>query len=264
VTVSEEPRRASTDRGDSGAGPGAGLDAGLLRSAVRRDIVDTLANLPEPQRSEGLSARELGGLVGLHVTTVRFHLTQLIEGGLITSRSERSSGVGRPTKRYLVAPGSLGRLPGESYRLLATLLTQTFGAQDEDGRPLGPEDAGAAWARTHTDAPVPLGPARTPGEWLSIIGRLVDTLRVWGYSPDVRTENAGRTARIDLFNCPFIDLARSCPEVACGIHRGLIRGTLEALGEPEPEISLEPFVGPTHCLAHVTTRADFAPRGGNS
>lgn len=87
---------------------------------------------------------------------------------------------------------------------------------------------------------------------------------MWGYTPSVRTEDTGRTARIDLLGCPFIDLAKAHPEVACGIHRGLIRGSLEVLGEHDTEITLEPFVGPTHCLAHVTTRADFAPRGGNS
>ncbi|WEV79537.1 helix-turn-helix domain-containing protein [Janibacter cremeus] len=255
MTVSEESTRGSTGSGDTGAG--------LLRSAVRREIVATLANLPGPQRTEGLSARELGDLVGLHVTTVRFHLAQLVEGGLLTSRSVRTAGAGRPTKKYLVAPGSLDR-PLEAYRLLATLLTETFGATDADGRPLDPEQVGISWAREHVPHPEDPAPARTAGEWLSTVGRLVDTLRVWGYTPSVRTEDTGRTARIDLLGCPFIDLAKAHPEVACGIHRGLIRGTLEVLGERDTDITLEPFAVPTHCLAHVTTRADFAPRGGNS
>nr|WP_221935685.1 helix-turn-helix domain-containing protein [Janibacter cremeus] len=236
----------------------------MLRSAVRRDIVDTLANLPGPQRTEGLSARELGDLVGLHVTTVRFHLTQLVEGGLLTSRSVRTPGAGRPTKKYVVAAGSLDRLPLQAYRLLATLLTETFDARHADGRHLGPEEVGIAWAQEHVAHPDAPAPARTAGEWSSTVGRLVDTLRVWGYTPSVRTEDSGRTARIDLVDCPFIQLARAHPEVACGIHRGLIRGTLDVLGERDAEVSLEPFVGPTHCLAHVTTRADFAPSGGNS
>lgn len=256
MTVSEESTRGSTGSGDPGAG--------LLRSAVRRDIVDTLANLPGQQRTEGLSARELGDLVGLHVTTVRFHLAQLVEGGLLTSRSERTAGAGRPTKKYLVTPGSLDRRPLEAYRLMATLLTEAFGATDEEGRPLDPEAVGVRWAWEHVSRPEDTTPARTAGEWLSTIGRLVDTLRVWGYTPSVRTEDTGRTARIDLFGCPFIDLARAHPAVACGIHRGLIHGTLEVLGERDTEVTLEPFVGPTHCLAHVTTRADFAPSGGNS
>lgn len=257
VIVSEE----ST----GGSAPSSRSGVGLLRSSVRRDIVDTLANLPARQRPHGLSARELGDLVGLHVTTVRFHLTQLIEAGLLTSRSERTSGAGRPTKKYVIAPGSFERLPDElSQRLLAALLTETFTARTEDGDPLTPEEVGAAWAQRHVDAVPGADAARTAGARLSSIGRMIDVLQQWGYTPDVRTENAGRTARIDLVGCPFIDLARSHPEVVCGIHRGLMRGTLDVLGERDAELSLEPFVDDDHCLAHVTTRTSFAARGGTS
>lgn len=256
MTVSEEFTRGGTGSGDPGAG--------LLRSAVRRDIVDTLANLPGQQRAEGLSARELGDLVGLHVTTVRFHVTRLIEAGLLTSRSERTPGAGRPTKKYLVSPGSLTGLPDDAHRRLAALLTETFGACGADGQPLDAESVGVEWARQHVPRPEDPAPSRTAGEWLGSVGVLVDTLRTWGYTPEVRTEDPGRTARIGLVDCPFIDLARSHPAVTCGIHRGLLRGTLAVLGEDDVEVSLEPFVGPNHCLAHVTTRADFAPRGGTS
>lgn len=257
MTVSEESTRGGPPAGASGAG--------LLRSAVRRDIVDTLANLPGPRRLEGLSARELGELVGLHVTTVRFHLTQLIEGGILTTHAVRSPGAGRPTKKYLVAPGSLEQVPdAQSHRLLATLLAETFHVRHDDGRALTPEEVGAAWARRHVGTDPGARPARTAGEWLSAVGRMIDVLQEWGYTPNLRTDNSGRTVRIDLVGCPFLSLARTQPEVVCGIHRGLMRGTLDAFGEHDAELSLEPFVDQHHCLAHVTTRATFAPRGGNS
>jgi hypothetical protein len=43
----------------------------------------------------------------------------------------------------------------------------------------------------------------------------------------------------------------------CGVHRGLLRGTLESLGEHETEVSLRPLVEPRVCLATVRTRAAF-------
>ena len=55
----------------------------------------------------------------------------------------------------------------------------------------------------------------------------------------------------------FLDLARNNPAVVCGIHRGLIAGSLERLGENGARVSLEPFVGPTTCLAHITTTTPF-------
>lgn len=257
VSVSEESSRGRAPAGTSGAG--------LLRSAVRRDILDTLADLPDEQRSEGLSAAQLGDLVGLHVTTVRFHLTQLVEGGLLTAHSVRSPGAGRPTKKYRVATSPLEQLPdAQAHRMLASLLTGAFGAHDAERRPLTPEEVGLAWAHEHVDRDPPPRRARTPGEWLTSVGRMIDVLHTWGYTPSLRTEDSGRTVRIDLVDCPFLPLARSHPEVVCGIHRGLMRGTLDAFGETDAELSLEPFVDESRCRAHITTRSSFAPRGGTS
>lgn len=249
--------------------PSDETSAGLLRSAVRRDIVDTLANLPLDRREVGLSAKELGELVGLHVTTVRFHLDQLVAAGLLTSHFVRSRGAGRPSKKYVVASGALtGTSDEESYETLAGLLAEMFVEQAEDGSRLTPEQAGAAWAHRHApdrlDESSHLPQARTAGAWLSKVGLMIDVLRDWGYTPNLRTEDSGRTAEVELARCPFISLAHTNPEVVCGVHRGLMRGTLEIFGETEVELSLEPFVEPHRCLAHVTTRADFAPRGGNS
>ncbi|WP_245634745.1 helix-turn-helix transcriptional regulator [Janibacter terrae] len=241
----------------------------LLDSTVRRDLVETLAALPAGRREEGLTAQELGELAGLHVTTVRFHLERLVAGGLLTTHSVRTRGVGRPRKKYAIAREGLpAPQRDEAFVRLAELLAETFTARTEDGSPLTPEQAGAAWAHEHAarllgDRP-PTGPATSPGAWLATVGRMIDVLRDWGYTPDLRTSAEGRTADIDIIGCPFIELARSRPEVVCAVHRGLMRGTLEVLGEPGAELELTPFATPTRCTAHVTTRTPFAPRGGTA
>lgn len=258
-------------------GPGVGASegtepadtgAGLLRSAVRRDIVDTLANLPLGQRDDGLTAQELGELVGLHVTTVRFHLDRLVASGLVDSHSVRTAGAGRPSKQYVVAPGSFGTFESDSHAALAALLAETWAARSADGQPLTPEQAGALWAHSRAAdllARIPsTQSAATAGDWLGKVGLMIDVLRAWGYTPSVRTHDEGRTADIDVVDCPFLELAREQPEVVCGVHRGLMRGTLEILGERDAELSLTPFVEPTLCTAHVTTRTPFAPRGAIS
>lgn len=240
---------------------------GLLRSAVRRDIVDTLANLPDDLRAEGLTAREIGERVALHASTVRFHLDQLVAAGLLTSHFVRSLGAGRPSKKYAVAQGSLEHPEAnEHYAALAGLLAEMFTERGPDDTPLSPEQAGAAWAHRHApdllDVAPSTQPARTAGAWLSKVGLMIDLLRDWGYTPNLRTEDGGRTAEVDLVACPFLPLARTNPEVVCAVHRGLMRGTLEVFGEDDVELSLTPFVEPTRCLAHMTTRTPFAPTRG--
>lgn len=267
ITLGASGASSSVGVGPDGSGPG------LLRSAVRRDIVDTLTHLPGEQRDEGLTAQELGDRVGLHVTTIRFHLDRLLQAGLVDSHSVRSPGAGRPSKRYSAtrtARGSAGdRTPAEdSWTALATLLAEGLVTRGDDGEPPTPEQIGAAWAHTHaaelTEHAETTRPTTTPGAWSDTVALTLDVLRAWGYTSSARTDDAARTADVDIIGCPFLELARERPEVVCEVHRGLVRGTLEVLGEPDVEVGLTPFAEPTRCTSRIAPRIPVTPRGGTS
>jgi predicted ArsR family transcriptional regulator len=246
---------------------GSGL--AVLGSTIRRQIVDTLANLPtvvDPatgsiRPAAGLSAQELAEQFGLHVTTMRFHLDQLVGAGLLTSHFQRREGAGRPRKLYAVERGSLEAVaPDHAYRMLSELLVESF-RSDEHGRPLSPDEAGARWGRRRAAEEgielIDRIPARTAGQWLGKIGQMVDLLKEWGYTPEVSTSNGGRTARVALHDCPFLPLAQENTAVVCGIHRGLIRGVMESLGEASTDVGLTPFVTPHLCVASLTATTPF-------
>ncbi|WP_377640811.1 helix-turn-helix transcriptional regulator [Oryzobacter terrae] len=234
--------------------------ADLLASPVRRRLVDALSEVGPGPRGGPRTAAELADVVGLHVTTVRFHLDRLVAAGLVTTDFRRQ-GAGRPRKVYGVVAQAVedvsGRTEVASLRLLSGLLARTL----EPGRAghATPAEVGRQWALDHVPVEADARPAESPGRWLSKLGRVVDVLRTWGYSPEVATSDGGRTADITLSGCPFLDLARDNEAVVCGIHRGLIAGSLERLGEAGAHVSLEPFVGPTTCRAHVTTTTPFLP-----
>lgn len=240
----------------------------LLASSVRRDIVDILSNLPResrerglPARSEGLTASELGERLGLHLTTVRFHVDQLVDAGILLATDVRE-GVGRPRRRYAVSPGPVAEVERpDAYRVLAELLTETMSDQLTEGVPITAEDAGERWVRRHADEILPAAisrePARTSGEFLAKIGGLVNMLEWWGYRTKVRTTESGRSADIELAHCPVRALADSHPGVACAVHRGLVRATMTSMGEPDVDIGLTPLVDSGLCIARVTSSTDF-------
>jgi predicted ArsR family transcriptional regulator len=242
----------------------AGPTHALLTSPVRRRILEVLesAEQGDPDRlgREGLTASQLAKQLSLHVTTVRFHLDQLVAAGLLETSFHKHIGAGRPRKVYArVAPPRPQVSSRDSLRLLTTLLTEAFAAQDADGAPLSPEEAGRRWAEEH----VPAGdgqPAATAGQWIAKLGRTIDVLSAWGYEPELAADGAGRDARIELTHCPFRELARANTEVVCGIHRGLIAGTMSRLGEPRTEVDLFPFADGHRCIAHIhgTTEHDGA------
>jgi predicted ArsR family transcriptional regulator len=220
MTAILQNRRTSMSEGPSPA-------AALLASPVRRRLVEALRQGP----GAGRSAAQLADVVGLHVTTVRFHLDQLAAAGVVGSSVERREGAGRPRKVYALAPG---------------------GSREPRA------EVGRRWALEHVPvAGADERPADTAGRWLGKLAQMVDVLEQWGYTPEVATSAGGRVADITLSHCPFLDLARENSEVVCGIHRGLIAGSLERLGESATHVTLEPFAGPTTCVAHVSTTAPF-------
>ncbi|MGB3185865.1 MAG: helix-turn-helix domain-containing protein [Ornithinimicrobium sp.] len=254
--------------------------AALLTSTVRRRIMDHLFGLswvPDEDgsstRRTGLSAAELGELLGLHTTTVRFHLDQLVTAGLVESRFVPQDGAGRPRKTYFAVEGRLDPdPPAGPYAVLAELLTAALDPSEQAR--LSPEEAGIRWVERRTGSPAqasspstggqppPAPPAaRTPGAWLGRVGEVIDLLNEWGYTPQLSTDQGGRVVDVTLHDCPFLDLARTHPEVVCGVHRGLLRGALTHVGETEAEISLRPFVSERTCLATLSSRTPFTPTG---
>lgn len=232
------------------------MGVGLLMSPVRRALVDLLSeHEADPGLPAGMTAAQLATELELHVSTVRFHADQLVNAGLLETEFTSVFGVGRPRKIYSVAQGSFtdGR-DAEALKKLTALLAETFTSGAT------PREVGRQWAEENVQ-PADAPPASTPGEWLGKVGRMVDVLEEWGYTPELTTSDAGRTARVDLHHCPFIDLARSAPAVVCGVHRGIIDGAMHQLGEGDVFVSLEPFIGPDLCQAHITTRAPFRGRG---
>lgn len=224
------------------------MDNPLLDSAVRRRFVDELS--AEPGRA--LTAAQLAEIGGVHTSTARFHLDQLVAAQVLATSYERR-GVGRPRKVYSM-PGTTMETSierhNQSLQLLSGLLVDMLGSKD--GAPARtPEQAGEEWARDHLQTDASTTPSRTPGEWLSKIGGLTDVLHEWGYTPQISTGADRESADVRLSHCPFRDLAKANPTVVCGIHRGLMRGAMAKLGETDTDVELRPFQEGETCIAHL-------------
>jgi predicted ArsR family transcriptional regulator len=186
-----------------------------------------------------MGVRELAEAVGLHPNTVRQHLDQLVEAGLAVRDTAPPIGRGRPALRYAAEPGSDEPDP-VAYRALAGVLAEQVARLPEGVRVA--LAAGERWGRALVLEATDSAPRTNP------IGRLVELLDAAGFAPEAPLTDDGP---IQMRHCPFGTLVRGQGEVVCGVHLGLIRGALRELGAPFGAISLEPFVTPALCLAHL-------------
>ena len=228
-------------------------------------------------RDGAVDAAELAAQIGLHVTTVRFHLDALCDEGVIVRTRMNRPGAGRPRTGYVAVEERL------DYRVLAEVLAVELG-QTVETRARRAQRAGQKWAGRITalkDANV--DPAGVPSDEddddpldraalhatdvftrMGFAAELASAVEpVAPPASDDDAPSAVRERIIRLHACPIRDLARSHPEVGCGVHLGLLQGLLpESAGaegrrktrHPPMSAHLEPFVEPELCLARLVTR----------
>jgi predicted ArsR family transcriptional regulator len=205
-----------------------------------------------------LDVQTIAEQVGLHTNTVRSHLDQLMDAGMVESEVQERKTPGRPRLLFRATPTPGRDGPEDSYKVLAEILAS--GIRDGEPAPGAvAAKAGRRWgqrlARPESSAE-PLDSGRA-------VDRVVALLDEVGFAPRVSNATAARTLSgatgnaagnatvIELHQCPFYDIAREHTDVVCAVHLGLIQGALDQMQAPPSTVRIEPFVRPDLCLAHI-------------
>lgn len=195
------------------------------RALASQSRVDLLRALRESDRP--LTVAEAATAVGLHTNTARVHLEHLVEVGLAARHREDRDQPGRPRTLYAAAadPETADAPAGhEDYKTLASLLARELGAAPGAGR--AAIEAGHRWAEAERATALAMAGRvgePTPRQVVDDVVRIMDGL---GFRP--RFDPDGQ--EILLRRCPFEEVARESRAVVCGVHLGLIEGTVDQLG----------------------------------
>lgn len=193
-----------------------------LGDNTRYAIYLELARAPRP-----LITAEIADSLSLHANTVRPHLDRMRDVGLVDVEVSGRGDVGRPQHRYSLAADApaLGLEPPTMPVLARMVLAmaQRLDARPDDAEAVG-HGEGAHRAGLYADRP-------------STLEALVDDLDRLGFDPvvtdDPRNDAVGDdVGAVILFgNCPFADLAREHPDLVCGLHKGMVSGFVDGLGD---------------------------------
>lgn len=203
----------------------------------RGDILRELRAAARP-----LSIAEVAEELQVHPNTVRFHIDGLLANGQVEPVSPQRRTPGRPPRLFQAAAGMDPTGP-RHYRLLAEVLVNALAAEPDRA-----VEAGSAWGRAH-GTPTSAG----AGDPVDDLVALLDDI---GFAPERETDreqSSGGASRISLRNCPFLELARTEPQITCAIHLGLMRGAVDARESPIAVERLEPFAAPDRCVVHLAT-----------
>ncbi len=210
----------------------------------RRRVLQVLRASPEP-----MSIAAIAEVLRVHPNTVRFHLDILLGDGQVERVEPGRKGPGRPALMFR-AVRQMDRGGARHYRMLAEILAEAL-ASERDPRAKA-LDAGRSWARKTQSAGQPPGGAALGAE--EAVDRLVALLDDLGFAPERRTVDDRE--QIGLRHCPFLEIAENGTGIVCPAHLGVMQGVLAAWRAPVSVVSLDAFVQPDLCVAHLTPRAD--------
>ncbi|MCF8572112.1 transcriptional regulator [Gordonia sp. HY002] len=202
-------------------------------TAAQRATLDALRG-DGPARVVDVAAR-----LGLHTNTIREHLDALVGLGVATRMRAESAGRGRPAWRYaaVAADGVAVRAYTGMAVALAGHLRRTAADPAAQARQLGRD-----WGRDLAS-----GRPRTDGDSRTqILAHLTD----FGFAP------VDESTTIALTRCPLLDAARRYPDITCQIHRGLVQGSLDALGDTRTRPVLIPFAARGSCTLRLDQPQD--------
>jgi predicted ArsR family transcriptional regulator len=192
-----------------------------------------------------LGVREIAQRAGLHPNTARFHLEALVEEGLATRAAQERDTPGRPRMGYRAAARSGAR---RQYRLLSVMLASLIaGTMPEPSA--AAEEAGGEWGAYFAERPPPY---QRPS-LADAVTRLAGIMRETGFDPQVVPGPPGDARyRLELRQCPFLEVAREQQGVVCALHLGLMRGAFEAIRAPAAVDELDAFAEPGLCVALIS------------
>ena len=208
--------------------PKPAVDENLLRQGhalgdpTRHRIFRFIADSGRP-----VGVAELTEYVQLNHNAVRQHLAVLRDAGLVDEQVESAKRPGRPRLLYSLAPEAAGSWGTTGpFELLASALAEALGSGES------PYQVGVRLGRDRARQLRPRVRDTDPAE-------LVQTeMLERGFRPTMKIK--GDLVEYSLQRCPFSSVAEQNPEVVCELHRGLMDGLSEGLGQPAQVVEFTP------------------------
>jgi predicted ArsR family transcriptional regulator len=207
---------------------------GALAEPARRALYQYVAGQPGP-----VSREQAASALGLPLHSVKFHLDQLVDRGLLDVEFRRLSGrtgpgAGRTAKVYRRTGREISvSLPERRYDVAGRILATALERCAQDAVPVGRAVQEAAHAEgrsmaTRGDPDAAAPPAPTGTATFSVapdadLERLAGVLARYGYEPSVGEHE------LSLANCPFDQMASEHTELVCDMNLAVVAGVLDGL-----------------------------------
>ena len=179
-----------------------------------------------------MTVQDIADKFEIHPNVARLHLSKLEDVKMIVSESKKTGKGGRPSRLYRLSDEVIQlQFPFRDYQLLAKISLQALSSLGEQGKEALTQ-AGKVFGQELIQQKLIM--SSTSIHQLSFqdkIDLLNEAAKTSGFSPEFHaTEEDGKII-LQVFNCPFKELAIADPDVICTMHNAFLMGMFESVFE---------------------------------
>ena len=177
-----------------------------------------------------MTVQEIAEQFNIHPNVARLHLSKLEDVNMLKSENKKTGRGGRPSRIYKLSDQVIElNFPYRDYHLLAKI---AFDAMVELGEVA--EEAlyntgkryGTELMETHLTKN---GLSKNQLTIKQKMNVLETTATMLGFYPDLYLHEEGNKIHLQVYNCPFNEVAKDHKNQTCNMHIAFIKGMLEAL-----------------------------------
>lgn len=220
---------------------------GVLSDSTRFSIYQYIS-----KAHRAVTVQEIAETFDIHPNVARLHLTKLEDVHMLVSETQKTGKGGRPSRLYRLSDEVISiQFPFRDYQLLANIALESLASLGEEGRKalsntgrkFGIQAAEMFISKNHLS----LSQLTMEGK-LQLLKEIALTQ---GIDPQLEWIETKQQIRLDIYNCPFKEIAKVETHQVCHMHQEIIVGMLSVIFQDFKLDEIENAVEGAHACSYA-------------
>ncbi|MED4969693.1 transcriptional regulator [Geobacillus sp. NFOSA3] len=181
------------------------------------------------KKHKKVSVQEIAEAFNIHPNVARLHLTKLEDVNMIVSETQKTGKGGRPSRLYRLSDKVIQlHFPFRDYQLLSKIAIQTMAKLGDVGKQALYE-TGKNFGKELVAQRIPHDQSVQELTFAEKAEIVKEAAEAAGLYPTFEYNEKEGKIYLQVFNCPFKEIAFQEPEIICQMHYAFLQGMFEVL-----------------------------------
>ncbi|GLH64965.1 helix-turn-helix domain-containing protein [Parageobacillus sp. G301] len=202
------------------------------------------------KKHKKVSVQEIAEAFNIHPNVARLHLTKLEDVNMIVSETQKTGKGGRPSRLYRLSDKVIQlHFPFRDYQLLSKIAIQTMAKLGDVGKQALYE-TGKNFGKELVAQRIPHDQSVQELTFAEKAEIVKEAAEMAGFYPTFEYNEKEGKIYLQVFNCPFKEIAFQEPEIICQMHYAFLQGMFDVLFPNVELVEMENMIKGCDCCSY--------------